>query len=90
MRMPIMNGNPLIQNGTRIYGKMKQIHLSLKEEAIATKKARQYAAAYFIEQNKKRYPKWTPTKEYQKELKRFIDGIITANEFIEKNKVENL
>jgi hypothetical protein len=69
---------------------MKSIHLNPEEEAKAEKKARKYAAAYFIEQNKKRYPKWTPTKEYQKELKRFIDGIITANEFIEKNKVENL
>jgi hypothetical protein len=67
---------------------MKQIHLSLKEEAIATKKARQYAAAYLVEQNKKRFPKWTPTKEYQKELKRFINGIITAEEFTERNKAE--
>lgn len=52
------------------------------------KKAREYALMYHIKNIKKKNPKWKPDELYKIEAKRFVDGVISAGEFIEFNKVE--
>jgi hypothetical protein len=52
------------------------------------KKAREYALMYLIKGIKTKNPKWKPNSFYKLEAKRFVDGIISAGEFIEFNKVE--
>lgn len=52
------------------------------------KKARKYALMYHIKKIKKNNPHWKPDELYEIEAKRFIDGVISAGEFIEFNKVE--
>ena len=51
------------------------------------KKARIYAINYLIEQNKKKVPNWEPDDWYNLEVDRFINGIISAGEFSEYNKL---
>lgn len=48
-----------------------------------TKKAREYAMMYFLEQTKKKNPAFKLTKDYKVEVERYINGIISAEEFIE-------
>lgn len=48
-----------------------------------TKKAREYAMMYFLEQTKKKNPAFKLTKDYKIEVERYINGIISAEEFIE-------
>lgn len=51
-----------------------------------TKKAREYAMMYFLEQSKKKNPAFKITKDYKVEIERYINGIISAEEFIEWTK----
>ena len=51
-----------------------------------TKKAREYAMMYFIEQTKKKNPAFKLTKDYKVEIERYINGIISAEEFTEWTK----
>jgi hypothetical protein len=46
-----------------------------------TKKAREYAMMYYIEQAKKKNPTFKLTKDYKVEIERYVDGIISAQEF---------
>jgi hypothetical protein len=45
------------------------------------KKAREYAIMYFLEQAKKKNPTFKLTKDYKVEIERYVDGIISAQEF---------
>jgi len=51
-----------------------------------TKKAREYAMMYYIEQAKKKNPAFKLTKDYKVEIERYINGIISAEEFTEWTK----
>lgn len=51
-----------------------------------TKKAREYAMMYYIDQAKKKNPEFKLTKEYKAEIERYVNGIISAEEFTEWNK----
>lgn len=46
-----------------------------------TKKAREYAIMYFLEQTKKKNPAFKLTKDYKVEIKRYVEGVISADEF---------
>jgi hypothetical protein len=50
------------------------------------KKAREYAMMYFLEQSKKKNPTFKLTKELKIEIERYINGIISAQEFNECHK----
>lgn len=50
------------------------------------KKAREYAMMYFIQESKKKNPEFKLTKEYKVEIERYVNGIISAEEFIEWTK----
>lgn len=45
------------------------------------KKAREYAMMYFLEQTKKKNPAFKLTKDYKVEVERYVNGIISAQEF---------
>jgi hypothetical protein len=47
------------------------------------KKAREYAMMYFLEQSKKKNPTFKLTKDLKVEIERYINGIISAEEFTE-------
>ena len=51
-----------------------------------TKKAREYAMMYFLEQSKKKNPTFKLTKDLKVEIERYINGIISAEEFTEWTK----
>lgn len=51
-----------------------------------TKKAREYAMMYYIEQAKKKNSEFKLTKDYKVEIERYINGIISAEEFTEWTK----
>ena len=50
------------------------------------KKAREYAIMYFLEQSKKKNPTFKLTKDLKVEIERYINGIISAQEFNEWHK----
>jgi nucleoid DNA-binding protein len=50
------------------------------------RKAREYAMMYFIEQSKKKNPTFKLTKDLKVEIERYINGIISAQEFNEWHK----
>lgn len=51
-----------------------------------TKKAREYAMMYFLEQTKKKNPAFKLTKDYKVEVERYVNGIISAQEFTDWTK----
>lgn len=50
------------------------------------KKAREYAMGYYIENAKKKNPEFKLNKAWKTEIQRYINGIISAQEFNEWTK----